>query len=480
MKLTIDKKVGLFISTLIFTLGATLGFYFVRTQTRAMNYELNERAAEIVADASSHLEYPVLVRDREAITRAVKGILTQKDVVFCRVEGEDGQVLSLGGEDREGPIREFAGPLTTKTLGEAEALVLDAPREAVEEIGRITLTFSLAGLNRKIFEMTRAITLAVIAAIILASLGSNLLLRRLIGRPVEQLVRATERIAGGDLAHQVALTTRDEFEMLGDSFDKMTASLRAAQEELVRREKLAILGQLAGGVGNELRNPLGVMNNAVFFLRDQLPDPGETVREYLDIIKNEIDSCQRILTDFIDFFRTRPPRMKLVPAGELIARSIERSVIPENVAVAVDLPETLPSLRVDPLQMGQVLVNFILNAIQAMPQGGALNIAARRAHSSKLVAHGEAGKTKELSAKSQERGGDFVEISAADSGEGIAPENLEKLFQPLFTTRSRGVGLGLPISRNLVEANGGWIAVESELGKGTTFTVALPVARDED
>jgi signal transduction histidine kinase len=472
MKLTVDKKVGLFISILICALGVVLGIFFVRSQAGALNRELNERAAEIVADASYHLEYPVLVRDRQAIARAVGEILSHKNVVLCRVEGKSGEVLHQEGGKKNGPVREFAGPLRTATVGEAEALVLDAPREGTEEIGRITLAFSLAELNRKIFEMTQAITLAVVGVIFLASLGSNLLLRRLVGRPVAQLVRATERIAVGDLAHRVALKTRDEFEMLGDSFDRMTESLRAAQEELVRREKLAILGQLAGSVGNELRNPLGVMNNAVFFLKNRLPDDGETVREYLDIIKSEIDTSQRILTDFIDFFRTKAPRAMAIPAEKLMAQSLDRRAIPENVEVSVDLPETLPSLWVDPLQMKQALRNLIANAVQAMPRGGTLKIAARRVSSGVgaglVPAHDPKGQPQGLPLR------DFIEISVEDAGEGIAPENLEKLFQPLFSTKSRGVGLGLPICKNLVEANGGRIEVVSEAGKGTIFAVILP------
>jgi signal transduction histidine kinase len=268
--------------------------------------------------------------------------------------------------------------------------------------------------------------------------------------------------------------TNDEFGALGDSFNRMTESLRAAQEEVVRREKLALLGQLAGSVGNELRNPLGVMNNAVFFLKNLLPDDGETVREYLDIIKNEIDTSQRILTDFIDFFRTKAPRAMAIPAEELMAQSLDRRAIPENVEVSVDFPKTLPPLWVDPLQMRQAFRNLIDNAVQAMPMGGALKIAARWVRSEELEVRSTQEITSPLTPHSSQ---DFIEISVEDAGEGIAPENMEKLFQPLFTTKSRGIGLGLPICQNLVEANGGRIGVESTRGVGTNFTVMLPAEK---
>lgn len=464
MKLTIDKKIALFISVLIFALSGILGFFFVRTETLARNRELNERAAQIVADARFHLEYPVLVRDRKAMKNAVREVMSSRDVIYCRVEDQQGAVLYQEGTKGEGPSRDFTGPLVTKMVREAEALMLDGPEVITEEIGRVTLTFSLSGLNRMIFDMTRAITLGVLIAILLASLGAYLLLRRLIGRPVAILVRATERIAGGDLKHKVALATEDEFETLGKSFDRMTESLRTAQEELVRREKLTLLGQLAGSVGNELRNPLGVMTNAVFFLENTLCDVDETVKEYLAIIQSEIDGSQRILSDFIDFFRTRTPRPQRIEAWKLVEQSLERPIYPINVTVSVDLPETLPPLYVDPAQIQQVFRNLASNALQAMAGGGSLLISEKR-----IINTGSCGSDCRPE-------GHFMGISFSDTGEGIPLENMKNLFQPLFSTRSRGIGLGLPICQNLVGANGGWIEVTSRPGEGTTFTVMLPAA----
>jgi signal transduction histidine kinase len=242
--------------------------------------------------------------------------------------------------------------------------------------------------------------------------------------------------------------------------EERTSQLVAAQEELVRKEKLAILGQLSGSVGHELRNPLGVINNAIYFLKTVMTGADETVLEYLDIIKHEIDSSQRIITDLLDFARTKTPQVSKVPVRELVRECIGRCTFPENIAIQNELPDHLPDLKADPLQMGQVLQNLITNGIQAMPNGGLVRISARCVQGADEC--------------NVEPATGFVEISIADTGTGISPENMKKLFQPLFTTKARGIGLGLTVCRNLTEANGGRIAVESEQGKGTTFTMILP------
>jgi PAS domain S-box-containing protein len=228
-------------------------------------------------------------------------------------------------------------------------------------------------------------------------------------------------------------------------------ALLEAQEELIRKEKLAILGQLSGSVGHELRNPLGVMSNAIYFLKMVLTDADDTVGEYLDIIKKEIDNSLRIITDLLDFARTKAPQIKAVAARALIDESLGRCAIPENIDLQTEISEHLPLLKVDQLQMGQVLQNLIMNAVQAMPAGGTLTI--------------QGGQDSEGT----------VWLKVADTGEGISPENRKKLFHPLFTTKARGIGLGLVVCRNLTEANGGRIEVESEPGTGTVFTVRLPI-----
>jgi signal transduction histidine kinase len=235
-----------------------------------------------------------------------------------------------------------------------------------------------------------------------------------------------------------------------------TRALEDAQEQLVRREKLATLGQLAGGVGHELRNPLGVISNVVYYLQMVLASENadETVKEYLEIISVEVRNATKIVSDLLDFSRTKSAARERADVSALVERALERQPPPANVRVTTEIPSGLPPVYVDPGQIEQVLTNLVTNACQAMPDGGELTIGA--------IA-----------------GEDEIALSVSDTGCGISEENLDKLFEPLFTTKPQGIGLGLALSRNLVEANGGSIQVKSDKGKGSTFAVVLPVRERE-
>jgi signal transduction histidine kinase len=244
--------------------------------------------------------------------------------------------------------------------------------------------------------------------------------------------------------------------------DERTRELREAQEKLVRQEKLAVLGQLAGGVGHELRNPLGIINNAAYYLRLIQPQADEKVKEYLGIIEHETRTADKIITDLLDFSRIKSLDREAVHVSRLIDQTLVRFPAAENVKVTIHIPEDLPSVVADPQHMIQVLGNLVVNACQAMTS-----------HSS--VTGGLKTRVLTISAT---RKGKEIAIAVKDTGMGIPPENLGKLFEPLFTTKPKGIGLGLAVSKKLVEANGGRIDVQSEPGKGSTFTVFLPIDKE--
>jgi len=268
-------------------------------------------------------------------------------------------------------------------------------------------------------------------------------------------------------------------EKLEQTVEERTRQLVEAQEELVQREKLATIGLLAGNMGNELLNPLGVISNATYFLKMILGDADITVKGYLEMIKREIGNSEKIISDLLDFARTRSPQTRAIAARELITGIFDKIAVPGNVVVNLDLPERLPLLKIDPLQIAQVFQNLISNSVQAMPKGGSLRIAAHPDSGFRLKVQDSEEKTVEPRTSNIAPDADFVAISVEDTGVGISPDNMKKLFQPLFTTKPRGIGLGLAVCRNLVTANGGRIEVVSHLEKGTTFTILLPAAPKE-
>jgi len=242
--------------------------------------------------------------------------------------------------------------------------------------------------------------------------------------------------------------------------DERTRELHEAQEQLVRQEKLAVLGQMASSVGHELRNPLGVINSAVYYIKLVQPDADAKIKEYLGIIEQEIRTSERIITDLLDFARIKSVDREPVSVSDLIRQTLERFPAPPAVEVVLDLPADLPRVYADPRQMTQVLGNLIVNACQAMVSTGSTGTP----EGGKLSLYGNVQN-------------DMINIIVKDTGVGIPPENMKKLFEPLFTTKSRGIGLGLTVSKKLTEANGGRIEVQSEAGQGSSFTVWLPVQK---
>jgi PAS domain S-box-containing protein len=232
--------------------------------------------------------------------------------------------------------------------------------------------------------------------------------------------------------------------------DERTRELQKTQEQLVRQERLATLGQLAGSIGHELRNPLGVISNAIYFLKMAQPNADAQTREYLDMIENETRTSDKIITDLLDFTRVKSLDRQAVSVSELVRQTLERYPAPPSVKVALEIAPDLPNVYADPRHVIQVLGNLTVNACQAMPNGGDLT----------------------LSAQAQ---GDMIAIAVQDTGTGVSRVHMKKLFEPLFTTKIKGIGLGLAVSQKLAEANGGRIEVQSEPGNGSIFTLFLPI-----
>jgi signal transduction histidine kinase len=325
-------------------------------------------------------------------------------------------------------------------------------------------------------QFLRAILLVTLVCVGIGVLAAWLLARRLTV-PLQQLTRAADTIAAGRDTDEIPIRRTDELGQLAMSFGTMSQQIRESQQRLegkvndrthalhaalrqledaqaalVRREKLAMLGQLAGGVGHELRNPLGVMSNAIYYLELVLQTAPEDVRDYLRLLREQVALSSKIVSDLLDTAKLTPPQRRVVTVQSIIASQLARVSVPPAVHVTEEHDPQLPPVEVDPVQIGQIVFNLLTNAVQAMGDtGGTLRIGTRI-------------------------DGDEVCLRVTDSGPGVAAQHLDKIFEPLFTTKARGIGLGLAVSRGLAQGNGGDLRVISVPGHGATFILSLPLA----
>ncbi len=242
---------------------------------------------------------------------------------------------------------------------------------------------------------------------------------------------------------------------LEEMVQEKTEELKEAQENLLKTQRLAAIGEAAAMVGHDLRNPLQVITYALYLAEHKLGSFNYAdVRKTCTIIKEQVQYMNKIVSDLQDY--SRPLKTKLLETNivELINETLSTITIPENVKVSIVIEEEyFPKLRIDSLMIKRVFINLIINALQSMPHGGELTITA--------------SKTEETAS-----------IRFRDTGVGIAEEHKSKIFQPLFTTKAKGQGLGLAVCKRLIEANKGIILFESQVGEGTTFTVTLPLQHD--
>jgi signal transduction histidine kinase len=256
-------------------------------------------------------------------------------------------------------------------------------------------------------------------------------------------------------ANEELRATEEELRASNEELQAANEHLKETQEQLIRSEKLAAIGKLAGGVGHELRNPLGAIKNAVYYIKgklinSELAKTESRIIEFLGIMDDEINSSNKIINDLLNFSRVAKPAVSPTKIRKVMEDALPYLTVPENIEVINKLNDNLPEVEIDADQIRQVFVNIATNAIQAMPEGGKVTIDARK-------------------------GNKFLEIVISDTGDGISEDMIRKIFDPLFTTRAKGIGLGLAVCKSIVERHGGAIEVESRVGEGAIFTIKLPL-----
>jgi signal transduction histidine kinase len=225
-------------------------------------------------------------------------------------------------------------------------------------------------------------------------------------------------------------------------------------DRLQKSERLAAIGQIAAGVAHEIRNPLNVVKTSVYFLLNAKSASPERVAEHLGRISRQVNHANDVVTALASF--ARPPALQLsaISVTACLKSVLDHSPPPQGIQFVCDLPDSLPKVNADATQLGIVFGNLIRNAFDAMPDGGTLTVSAARADRT-------------------------IEVRVTDSGVGIAPANLSKITEPLFSTKARGLGLGLAITNAILAKISGRLDVSSEVGRGSTFIVKIPIAEED-
>lgn len=360
---------------------------------------------------------------------------------------------------REFVVDMMAGEAGWKTydyLGEKTAAFAPIPAMGWS----VAVTIPIEEFGKEASALGKTLLHVVIATVILTGVAVIVLSYNLL-RPVKRLVSATERIASGDLSQEIAVKSGDELGTLTRSFNRMVRNLRDIQNELIRSEKLISLGRISAGVAHEIRNPLNAMKGAITLLqRRRSGDP--MMDEYTQIILEEIERLNLFVSEFLYFARQAPPNPVPSNLNDLVQNTLtlfHEKVQEKNLSLTRDFDARLASVSVpiDPRQMEQVIVNLLINALDATPEGGAMEVRTR------YVAEGEASPSP------------TAMICIKDNGQGISDQDLQSIFEPFFSTKENGTGLGLPISLGIVENHGGRLRVVSKEGEGTEAIITLPV-----
>ncbi len=361
----------------------------------------------------------------------------------------------------------------------------------VNVLGVLDVNMSLERVDLDVQKArTRVVAGAVVAVLVMAML-IVVMVRLFVGIPVRALIDGTRSVAELRLDQPLAVDSQDELGDLARSFNEMMVQLKASQDEiarfthtleqeveartvrlkateqrLIRSDRLVSLGQLAASVAHEINNPLsGVLNFAKLMQRliTEQGIPPERVadfRRYLEHVATETAHCGRIVSDLLAFSRRPAPQRTRNDLGDVVRRTVPllaHKLELEGARIEFDLAADLPFVACDASQIQQIVINLLMNAAEAMPDGGAVTVRTRAA-------------------------GDQVVLEVSDRGVGI-PEHLQgRVFDPFFTTKEegKGTGLGLAVVFGIVEAHGGSIDLESKVGEGTTFRVSLPIGATEE
>ena len=423
--------------------------------TKALQMSIEDLTSEFEPDRARLDAYM-----KEARQRGVKEIT---------IISNEGEIIDSSDPAKIGKKREIkklatglrASPGAKPEQGSSRAYDLVVPViVGDEQLGYVQIDLLLDNI-RTIQHDNFVNRVVATSLVFLLGISLTIFLARGYTAPINNLADGVRRVADGDLSVTFPVKTGDEIGELAKNFNEMVAKLRERElleKRLYEAEHLSRVGQLASGIAHEIRNPLNYISLAVDHLKSEFqaacPDRGERFVSIADKIKEEVRRANYMVVNFMNFGRPLKLRVAEISYSELIDKALpllREKLAEQRVAVRTAIPADLPPLRADGEMLRNCIFNFVTNAAQAMPDGGTVTLGA-----------------------SCDREQNRFLLTFSDEGCGIREEDLPKIFQPWYTSREAGIGLGLAITERIIREHGGEIRVASTPGAGTTFTVALP------
>jgi len=516
------KLIGslLAVMVVIFALLGYLNIRLHRQHLEAATLASAERVSDVIKHSTT---YYMLRNDREGLYHAIQTMADEPGMIKVRILDQQGRIsystdpaevnhvldktaeACYGCHNQSQPLARLNRPDRFRIYrngGRHRVLGIITPIENQpscsnaechahpadqQVLGVLDTNLSLAQADTQLAVSSARMLYYTAGGMLIVAILSWLFVWRVVAKPIKALKNGTERLSQGELGYQIEVQSQDEVGDLAHSFNGMSLQLRGANEEIVtwaktledrveqktkelqrahdhvlHVEKMASMGKMAAVVAHEVNNPLsGILTYAKLIRKwiasgQAVHEKREEAMQCLELIAAESRRCGDLIKNLLSLSRTAPMNVQPTTLRAVIDRClllVRHQLELVGVELQLNLAEDLPVVHCDPAQIEQVLLALIMNAIDAMPRGGTLWI-----------------ETRLSSAKTE------IEIKVRDDGAGIAPDVLPHIFEPFLTTKEsgRGVGLGLAISRGIVERHNGRIEVESELGRGTTFTITLP------
>lgn len=529
LSLTLSAKLNILLLGAMVAIFALLGYLNVRLHRQHLE-QTTLLSAERVSDVIKHstTDY-MLVNDQEGLYHSIKTMAAEPGMEKIRIFDQEGRITyttdaaeqnhvvdktaeacyachaqsqPLARLNRPDRFRIYRNAAGARVLGiitpiENQAACSNAECHAhpakQKILGVLDTNLSLAKTDVQVAESSRRMIAYTGCALLLIAFLSWFFVWQVVGRPVKALERGTEQLAAGDLGYQIEVQSKDELGELARSFNSMsrqlqternenvswthtleervenkTRELKRAHEHALHTEKMASIGKMAAVLAHEINNPLSGILTYAKLLRKWIDreDGGRSHRQEicdsLELIASESRRCGDLVKNLLTFSRTTPMNLQPANLNQIVDRSlrlVQHQLDLAGIQVQTQLDPDLPPVLCDAAQIEQVILALVMNALDAMPQGGNLWIVSSFGHEP-----------------------NHVRIVVRDDGSGIPAEILPRIFEPFLTTKEtgRGVGLGLAISHSILDRHNGNIEVQSEAGRGTTFTVTLPWDSDRE